>query len=103
VLAVSRGIQAEVIDLRSLVPLDMETVLASVRKTGRCVVAAQAVLTGSFVNEIVARIQAEAFDDLDAPVGRIGAAPGISPQAESLEKAFLPNSGDIVAAVVALV
>jgi len=103
VLAVSRGIQAEVIDLRSLVPLDMETILASVRKTGRAVVAAQAVLTGSFVNEIVARIQAEAFDDLDAPVGRIGAAPGISPQAESLEKAFLPNSGDIVAAVTALI
>jgi pyruvate/2-oxoglutarate/acetoin dehydrogenase E1 component len=103
VLAVSRGIQAEVIDVRSLVPLDMDTILASVRKTGRCVVAAQAVLTGSFVNEIVARIQAEAFDDLDAPVGRIGAAPGISPQAERLEKAFLPNSGDIVTAVVALV
>ena len=103
VLAVSRGIQAEVIDVRSLVPLDMDTILASVRKTGRCVVAAQAVLTGSFVNEIVARIQAEAFDDLDAPVGRIGAAPGISPQAESLEKAFLPNSSDIVNAVVALV
>jgi len=103
VLAVSRGIQAEVIDLRSLVPLDMETILTSVRKTGRAVVAAQAVLTGSFVNEIVARIQAEAFDDLDAPVGRIGAAPGISPQAESLEKAFLPNSGDIVAAVTALI
>ena len=74
-----RGIQAEVIDLRSLVPLDMDTVLASVRKTGRAVVAAQAVLSGSFVNDIVARIQAEAFDDLDAPVGRIGAANGISP------------------------
>jgi 2-oxoisovalerate dehydrogenase E1 component len=103
ILAESRGIQAEVIDLRSLVPLDMETVLASVRKTGRAVVAAQAVLGGSFVNEIVARIQAEAFDDLDAPVGRIGAANGISPQAESLEKAFLPNPGDIVAAVAALI
>jgi 2-oxoisovalerate dehydrogenase E1 component len=103
VLAVSRGISTEVIDLRSLVPLDMETILASVAKTGRCVVAAQAVLTGSFVNEIVARIQGEAFDDLDAPVGRIGAAPGISPQAESLEKAFLPSSADIVAAVAALV
>jgi len=102
-LATSRGIEAEVIDLRSLVPLDMETVLESVRRTGRCVVAAQAVLTGSFVNEIVARIQAEAFDDLDAPVGRIGAAPGISPQATALEKAFLPNAGDIVAAVAALV
>ena len=102
-LAASAGIEAEVIDLRSLVPLDMETILASVAKTGRCVVAAQAVLTGSFVNEIVARIQQEAFDDLDAPVGRIGAVPGISPQAESLEKAFLPTPADIVAAVAAIV
>ena len=68
-LATEDGATAEVIDLRSLVPLDMETVLASVRKTGRCVVASQAVLSGSFVNEIVARIQAEAFDYLDGPVG----------------------------------
>ncbi len=103
VLAAEHGVSTEVIDLRSLVPLDMETILASVRKTGRAVVAAQAVLTGSFVNEIVARIQIEAFDDLDGPVGRIGAAPGISPQAEGLEKAFLPNVGDIVAAVAALI
>ena len=97
-----RGVETEVIDLRSLVPLDIETVLASVRKTGRCVVASQAVLIGSFVNEIVARIQYEAFDYLDAPVGRIGAANGISPQAEALEKAFLPNANDIFAAVAAL-
>ncbi len=75
-LAAEHGVSAEVIDLRSLVPLDMETVLASVRKTGRCVVASQAVLVGSFVNEIVARIQAEAFDSLDGPIGRIGAANG---------------------------
>ncbi|MFH0751497.1 MAG: alpha-ketoacid dehydrogenase subunit beta [Chloroflexota bacterium] len=101
-LQAEHGIAAEVIDLRSLVPLDMETVLASVRRTGRCVVASQAVLVGSFVNEIVARIQAEAFDFLDGPVGRIGAANGISPQAEGLEKAFLPNAGDIVRAVLAL-
>ncbi len=100
-LAAEHGISAEVIDLRSLVPLDMETVLASVRKTGRCLVASQAVLIGSFVNEIVARIQSEAFDDLDAPVGRIGAANGISPQAEGLEKAFLPQPDDIVRAVLA--
>ena len=97
------GISVEVIDLRTLVPLDMDAVLASVRKTGRCVVASQAVLTGSFVNEIVARIQQEAFDSLDGPVGRIGAANGISPQAESLERAFLPTSADIVQAVLALV
>jgi 2-oxoisovalerate dehydrogenase E1 component len=101
-LQAEHGVAAEVIDLRSLVPLDMETVLASVRKTGRCVVASQAVLVGSFVNEIVARIQAEAFDYLDGPVGRVGAANGISPQAEGLEQAFLPNAGDIVRAVTAL-
>ncbi len=102
-LQAAHGISAEVIDLRSLVPLDIETVLASVRKTGRCVVASQAVLVGSFVNEVVARIQLEAFDFLDGPVGRIGAANGISPQAEGLEKAFLPNADDIVHAVLALV
>ena len=102
-LAAGSGLSVEVIDLRSLVPLDMETVLASVRKTGRVVVAAQAVLTGGFVNEVVARIQAEAFDDLDGPIGRIGAAAGISPQAESLEKVFLPTPADIAAAVTAIV
>ncbi len=102
-LAAEHGLSAEVIDLRSLVPLDMETVLASVRRTGRCVVASQAVLVGSYVNEIVARIQLEAFDSLDGPVGRIGAANGISPQAEGLERAFLPNAGDVVRAVLAIV
>ena len=101
-LKVEQGVETEVIDLRSLVPLDMETVLTSVRKTGRCVVASQAVLIGSYVNEIVARIQLEAFDYLDAPVGRVGAANGISPQAEGLERAFLPNAGDIHAAVTSL-
>ncbi len=101
-LAAEDGVAAEVIDLRSLVPVDMDTVLASVRKTGRCVVAAQAVLGGSFVNEVVARIQQDAFDWLDAPVGRIGAQNGISPQAESLERAFLPGVDDIVAAARAL-
>ena len=101
-LGSEHAISAEVIDLRSLVPLDMETVLASVRRTGRCVVASQAILVGSFVNEVVARVQAEAFDYLDGPVGRIGAANGISPQAEGLERAFLPTAGDIVVAVRAL-
>jgi 2-oxoisovalerate dehydrogenase E1 component len=94
-LAAEDGVQAEVIDLRSLVPVDMETVLASVRKTGRCVVASQAVLGGSFVNEVAARVQQDVFDYLDAPVARIGAMNCISPQAEILERAFLPNAGDI--------
>jgi len=101
-LAADDGAEAEVIDLRSLVPLDMEAVLASVRKTGRCVVASQAILAGSFVNEVVARIQAEAFDYLDGPVARIGAKAGISPQAEGLEKAFLPDADEIYQAARAL-
>lgn len=102
-LQAQHQLSVEVIDLRSLVPLDMQTVLASVSKTGRCVVASQAVLVGSFVNEIVARIQSEAFDDLDGPVGRIGAANGISPQAEGLEMAFLPHADDMVRAILDLV
>ncbi len=99
-LATEHNLSVEVIDLRSLVPLDFDTVLGSVRKTGRAVVVGQAVLTSSFVNEVVARIQREAFDDLDAPVGRVGALAGISPQAESLEKAYLPNPADIVRTVL---
>lgn len=91
-------IEAEVIDLRSLVPLDMLTVLRSVQKTGRCIVASQAVNIGSFTGDIVARIMEEAFDDLDAPVLRVGARDGIAPQSHVLEAAFLPNADDIVAA-----
>lgn len=95
----AEGVQVEVVDLRSLVPLDMETVLASVRKTGRCVVASQAVNIGSFTGEIASRIMAEAFDSLDAPVLRVGAKNGIAPQSHVLEQAFLPNAADVVAAV----
>jgi pyruvate/2-oxoglutarate/acetoin dehydrogenase E1 component len=93
------GISAEVVDIRSLVPLDMETILASVRKTGHCVVASHCVGIGSYTGEIASRIMAEAFDSLDAPVLRVGAKDGIAPQAYSLEDAFLPHARDIVAAV----
>lgn len=91
-------VDVEVVDLRSLVPLDMETVLASVRKTGRCVVVSQCVGIGSFTGEIASRIMAEAFDSLDAPVLRVGAKDGIAPQAYVLEKAFLPNADDVIRA-----
>jgi len=96
ILANEHGVDAELIDLRTLVPLDMETVLASVRKTGHCVVACQACRSGSFAAEVAARIQEEAFDYLDGPVARIGAADAISPQSEILEAAYLPNVGTIV-------
>ncbi len=92
------GHSAEVIDLRSLVPLDMATILASVRKTGRCVVVSQAVNISSFSGEIVSRLMDEAFDFLDAPVRRVGSQNGIAPQAQTLEEAFLPNANDIIAA-----
>jgi 2-oxoisovalerate dehydrogenase E1 component len=102
-LSTAHGVEAEVVDIRSLVPLDLETILGSVRKTGRCVVASHAILAGSFVNEIVARILEAAFDDLDAPIARVGAQNGISPQAEALERAFLPTPDDILTAALGLI
>jgi 2-oxoisovalerate dehydrogenase E1 component len=101
-LKAERGVSAEVIDLRSLVPLDIETVLQSVRKTGRCVVASQAIHIGSYTGEIASTIQDQAFDYLDAPVKRVGAKNGIAPQSHILEAAFLPNVNDILAAANAI-
>ena len=92
----------EVVDLRSLVPLDIETVLASVRKTGRCVVASQCVSIGSFTGEVASQIMAQAFDYLDAPVVRVGARDGIAPQSHILEAAFLPSADDIARAARSL-
>ena len=101
-LMAERKISAEVVDLRSLVPLDMETVLVSVRKTGRCVVASQAISIGSFTGEIASNIMRDAFDDLDAPVIRVGAKDGIAPQALCLEQVFLPTADDIYKAAVSI-
>ena len=97
-LGAEQGVEAEVVDLRSLIPLDIETVLRSVRKTGRCVVASAAVRIGSFTGEIASTVQEMAFDYLDAPVLRVGAKNGIAPQSHVLETAFLPGVEDIVAA-----
>ena len=92
------GASAEVVDLRCLVPLDMETVLMSVQKTGRCVVVSQAVSMGSFTGEVASTIQQQAFDYLDAPVVRVGAKNGIAPQSHVLEAVFYPRVEDILAA-----
>ncbi len=92
------GVSAEVIDLRCLVPLDIETVLQSVQKTGRCVVVSQAVSMGSFTGEVASTIQHRAFDFLDAPVVRVGAQNGIAPQSHVLESVFYPRVEDILAA-----
>ena len=101
-LKAEKGVSAEVIDLRSLVPLDLDTVLRSVQKTGRCVVASQAIHIGSYTGEIASTIQDAAFDYLDAPVKRVGAKNGIAPQSHILEAAFLPNMNDILAAANAI-
>jgi len=94
----AEGASVEVVDVRSLVPLDIKTIAASVRKTGRCVVTSQCVHIGSYTAEIASTIMTEVFDYLDAPVVRVGAANGIAPQSHVLEAAFLPDADDIAAA-----
>ena len=92
------GIEAEVIDPRTLVPLDLATIVESVRRTGRLVVAHEAVEHGGFGAEIVAQVQAAAFDHLDAPIERVGAPFAPVPLSPPLEDAYLPDADDIVAA-----
>ncbi|MDP6110995.1 MAG: dehydrogenase E1 component subunit alpha/beta [Planctomycetota bacterium] len=89
------GIESEVIDPRTLIPLDLETIVESVRKTGRLMVVSQACKTGSYTGEVAAQIQEAAFDYLDAPICRLGAADGISPQSHVLERAFLPYADTV--------
>jgi pyruvate dehydrogenase E1 component beta subunit len=93
------GIEAEVIDPRTLVPLDLETIVASVERTGRLVVAHEAVEHGGFGAEVAARVQEAAFDHLDAPIARVGAPFAPIPFSGPLEDAYLPGADEIVAAV----
>jgi 2-oxoisovalerate dehydrogenase E1 component len=93
------GLSVEVIDLRTLKPLDMETIAASVRKTGRVVGVTEAYRTGSFISELATRIQEELFDWLDAPIVRVAAADVPVPMSESLEDADIPDVEAIMAAV----
>jgi acetoin:2,6-dichlorophenolindophenol oxidoreductase subunit beta len=93
------GVSVEVIDLRTLLPLDMATIAASVSKTHRVLIAHEAVLNGGFGAEIAARIGSELFDELDAPVGRVGCPFAPIPFAPELERALLPDSSTIVHAV----
>lgn len=96
------GVDAEVIDLRTLRPLDMDTVFASVRKTRRVVVVDEGWRSGSLSAEILARIAESAFYDLDAPVGRVCSAEVPMPYPKHLEDAALPQPPTIVNAVRAL-
>ncbi len=93
------GIEAEVIDLRSLRPLDMETVIASVKKTNRCVVAEENWPQCSIASEVSSRLMEDAFDWLDAPVLRVTDADTPTPYAANLEKLWLLSADRIVEAV----
>jgi pyruvate dehydrogenase E1 component beta subunit len=93
------GIEAEVIDLRVLRPLDTATILASVAKTHRAVIVDEAWRTGSFAGEISAQIMEHAFDELDAPVSRVCSAEVPMPYAVHLETAALPQADTIVTTV----
>jgi pyruvate dehydrogenase E1 component beta subunit len=97
------GIDAEVVDLRSLRPLDTPTVLASVAKTHRVVIVDEAWRTGSFAAEVSARIMEEGFYDLDAPVERVCSAEVPLPYAKHMEDAALPQPERIAAAARRLV
>ena len=98
-LAAEDGIDAEVIDPRTLVPLDLATIVASVQRTGRLVVAHEAVEQGGFGAELAARVHEAAFDYLDAPVARVGAPFAPIPFSAPLEDAYLPGVDEVVAAV----
>jgi pyruvate/2-oxoglutarate/acetoin dehydrogenase E1 component len=93
------GTSVEVIDLRTLVPLDMAAIAASVSKTHRVVIAHEAVQSGGVGAEISARIGSELFDELDAPVTRVGCPFSPIPFAPELERALLPGTPNIIRAV----
>jgi acetoin:2,6-dichlorophenolindophenol oxidoreductase subunit beta len=93
------GIEVEVIDPRTLVPLDLEACVESVARTHRLVVAHEAVEHGGFGAEIAAQVQAVAFDELDAPIVRVGAPFAPVPFSPPLEDAYLPGREQVAAAV----
>lgn len=98
----TRGVSAEVVDVRSLRPLDTATLVASARKTGHVVVAAETWLRYGPTAEIAAVIMAEAFEELRAPVARVGAAAVPYPASPALEPAVIGGTDDIVHAAQAL-
>jgi len=95
----NQGIDAEVIDLRTLNPLDIATVIESVKKTARAVVVYEGWLTGGAGAEVASQIYEAAFDDLDAPIQRVASADTPMPYNRHLEAAALPSPAQIVAAV----
>jgi pyruvate dehydrogenase E1 component beta subunit len=103
IAAAEHEVSCEVVDLRTLVPLDVATVVASVERTGRAVVVQESALTGGFAGEIVATIQEEAFYSLEAPVARVGAPDTPYPPFVSVERYYVPDETRVVAAILSTV
>jgi len=97
-LAVEDGLEVEVLDLRTLLPMDDEAIATSIRKTSKVLVAHEDTRTGGVAGEIIARINELAFEWLDAPVRRVCAHDVPLPYAPTLEDVVLPQAGDLVAA-----
>jgi pyruvate dehydrogenase E1 component beta subunit len=98
----AEGVEAEIIDPRTLVPLDLDSIVASVERTHRLVVVHEAVRRGGYGAELAAELTERAFDHLDAPVARVGARPVPVPYSRPLEQHVLPLETDIVEAVRAV-
>jgi pyruvate dehydrogenase E1 component beta subunit len=98
----AEGIEAEVIDLRTIRPMDLATVLESVKKTNRCVCVEEGFPQFSVTSEIAAQVMTHAFDYLDAPVARVAGKDVPMPYAANLEKLALPNADEVVAAAKAV-
>jgi 2-oxoisovalerate dehydrogenase E1 component beta subunit len=95
----AKGISVEILDLRTLLPLDREAILATARKTGKVVIVHEATRTGGVGGEVAATIAEAAFDRLDGPILRVTAPDTPVPFTASLEEAFLPNVDRIAAAL----
>ena len=98
----AEGIDLEVLDLRTIKPLDQEAILATVRKTSRVIVLTEEQLTGSVAGEVAARISQHAFEWLDGPVHRLCCPDTPVPYSPTLEEAYLPNVDKLIAKVRAL-
>ncbi len=95
----SQGVQCEVVDLRSLSPLDIDTVVSSAKKTGRCIIVEETNRTGAFGAEVAAQVYSRAFDSLDGEIVRVAGADVPTPFARHLELASVPSQEDVVTAV----
>jgi pyruvate dehydrogenase E1 component beta subunit len=100
-LADEHGVQAEVIDPRTLRPLDLDTIIGSVRKTNRCVIVEEGWPHGGVGANLAALIQEHAFDELDAPIGRVAGADVPMPYSKPLEEIAFPHEPQVIAAALA--